>query len=69
MYQGVKPPLNNVVKKKKKEKKLRQVKSLRESTYPVSVDISNDRQVPVRVTKMVLKYARWIRPGFVNTKW
>lgn len=56
-YQGTRPPLNKVVKKKKKDILFLQGKSGLASTYPVIADSRTAVIVPTTVTKMVIPYA------------
>ena len=53
-YQGTSPPLNKVVKKKKKEILFLQGKSGLASTYPVIADNPTAVIVPTAVTNMVM---------------
>ena len=63
---GTNPPLNRVVKKKKKDILFLHRKSGRCNTYPVMEAIKTARNVPVKVTKIVLAYARRIALGVLN---
>ena len=53
MYQGTRPPLNSVVKKKKNENLFLHGKSLLERTYPVMDARKTASNVPKNVTPIV----------------
>ena len=53
-YQGTRPPLKSVVKKKKKENLFLQGKSFLDKTYPVMVASKTATKVPTAVTPIVV---------------
>ena len=66
MYQGTRPPLNSVVKKKKNENLFLHGKSLHERTYPVIDARKTASNVPKNVTPIVTPYAIRMLVGFFS---